>query len=345
MDLDDCKADGVEAARCVPDLTVPLACVGMAAGYVAALAVARLFHGEAHLRDGAAVPAICGGIGAAVSGLAVGEGARLAVAAPARARSGPLAILVVVSVLLTALVAAMPRGMQHLGAMASLWTALATATLMGMQHLGAVASLGSVWTALATATWMGMEHLGAVAALGMVWAMVCVPAALVLANGAMKAARARPGSVVGWSGRRELWGGLATALALATVPTLPYWGRRYLDVDLPWIPKEPAPEIAVALALGGSAAALVCFVADVVAVRRMGAWLVGGADVDLGIGDAVRTQSSASYRRAPAIVSRLVGDAWLAREALLGAAWRSGLRVAAALCVLGLHGLGWWSRG
>lgn len=218
-----------------------------------------------------------------------------------------------------------------------MWLQVAIAVLLG----GALS--GGVTGGLAFGNDRGVSSgLAAGLAAGAAFLPVC---ALVVAA-ARRAARARLGSLVAATDRRELWALMLAALAVTTA------------AGLPDAMAGQAPITAIALASLSLAIVAALCASDMLAARavRRAAIAAGTMDpftrgaeaegslpsVDLGLGDEVRAEvqrSAAAYRGRDRATSLLVGSLDEARAAVRQALGRKLAAFAVAAAALGAHGL------
>jgi hypothetical protein len=189
---------------------------------------------------------------------------------------------------------------------------------------------------------------GAGASAGAVAAFVFLPLAGLVLRAARRSVRARHGSIVAAIDARSVIGVLAGALAVMTLLALPDWpAARTVGGTYP----EVALAIAAACALVGGAVLAV----DAIALRRLAAATARARtmeavdddpplastqeSLDVGVGEARRATvvRGDAYRARSRAVAMLRGDPEAANRIARSAVGRGALAVLAAFGVLGLH--------
>ncbi|WP_433926217.1 hypothetical protein AB3662_25150 [Sorangium cellulosum] len=227
---------------------------------------------------------------------------------------------------------------------------------------------GSTWACLAALVLPGGALAGGLiagitggslytAATGVVNGVICAAATLPICGAVLEAAlraeRARLGSIVAASDRRAVWQILAASLSAATLAALPEWPAARLG-------QVPVPEIVGALALGAWIAIGLLILADAAALgHRLPRAAADAAEpcspdaiapdpavprVDLGLGDDVhaRLARGDAYRGRDRASLLVIGSHAEARAALAGALRRGALCFALGAAVLVAHR---WAAG
>lgn len=180
-------------------------------------------------------------------------------------------------------------------------------------------------------------------------AFVPVCAAVILA--ARRALRARLGSIVADSDRRAVWGILAPTLALATLEAVPDWPASVgHDIAVPWL--------ALGLAQAAGLVLMVILLADALALRKARRALAAGLTqrdpddlgevdasvprLDLGLGDeshARLARSASAYRGRDRALALVEGSPEQALSALRRALVRGALGLGVVAAVWATHQL------
>ena len=184
---------------------------------------------------------------------------------------------------------------------------------------------------------------------GAVLSLVFVPVCLAVVAAARRAQRARLGSLVASCDRRAVWGILAITLGVTTVEALPEW-------PLAKSAQNPAPVVAVALAVLAAGVTLVVRRRDALVLKRAQGEIEAGllargtedpepdasgmAQLDLGLGDELLARTSrgaAAYRDRARTVALVWGSPALALIALRRAVRRSTVGLVVLGTVLAAH--------
>jgi len=184
---------------------------------------------------------------------------------------------------------------------------------------------------------------------GFLCALAFVPVCVAVILAARRALRARLGSIVADSDRRAVWGILAPALALATLEALPDWPAAMGGVI-------DVPVIALHLAQGAGVLLVGILIVDIVALRRarraLGSGLTlrdpgesGDVDgsvprLDLGLGDeshARLSRSASAYRGRDRTLALVEGSPEQALSALRRAIVRGAVGIGVVAAVWSAH--------
>ncbi|WP_437729828.1 hypothetical protein [Sorangium sp. So ce1335] len=296
------------------ELALPFALVGAAAGWISAGVLASPMVNVA-LGGKQEVAAICAGI---VGGL--------------------------IGALLPRVVA--PRQAWH--GRGPAWASLAALVLPGGALAGAVIALVTVRNLHGAVLFAAVT--GAVN--GLICAAATLPICGAVLEAALRAERARLGSIVAASDRRAVWQILAASIAVATLAALPEWPAARIG-------RAPPPQVAEALALGAWIAVGLLILADAAALgyglhRAAGAPERCSPDaiapdpavprVDLGLGDDVhaRLARGDAYRGRDRASLLVIGSHAEAHAALAGALRRGVVCFALGAAVLFAHR---WAAG
>jgi hypothetical protein len=228
------------------------------------------------------------------------------------------------------------------------WYAMGRWLRLGPPLVVGGALTGALVGAFAQAPWDGIR-------LGLVCALCAVPLCAVVLRASLRAGRARLGSLVADTDRREVWAVLVLVASCETLAELP-GGPAWATVGL------PGPWVSVAVALGGVPLVLGLLRRDLAARRRLTA---ESRDLrarerehappseiprlDLGIGDelsARHAQGSSAYRDHEREVALVIGNLDEARSALDKAVRRGAVSLSIMGLVVAGHvvSLGPWLR-
>lgn len=223
---------------------------------------------------------------------------------------------------------------------------------VGKLRLAVIVLVAGTLTGSLTAGLM-MSYKGAITEgffLGLLCSLPFIPICALVLDAARRAERARHGSIVAASDRREVWSILMACLALATLFAIPDWSvfaqRR-----------GPAPIMAVLMAASAGLLILALLLADRRAIRAValatqgmeapeeGETMLGGGavpKVDLGLGDDIGarlSRSAAAYRSRDRAVALVLGSREQAEAALRRAIRRNIVGLSLCAATLLTHGV------
>lgn len=195
------------------------------------------------------------------------------------------------------------------------------------------------------------QHVGVGVLAGLGCAVAFVPVCLAVINAARRSKRARLGSLVSDSDRRAVWGILATTLAVTTVEAVPCWPAHTAG-------EAPSQLPAALMLLAAGAVILGVLIADIRGFRRaktaLGSDLeardptqltsddVAAPRLDLGLGDDIGARiarSSAAYRGRDRVIALVQGDFTQTVSSFRGAFLRGGVGLVIVAAIAYVHGL------